>query len=237
MTAWTPDTAEAELRRLAERTRELVRVRRHSAEHVRWVAQVRAVLSETVGEQSPYYASFTALPWSRTGSFIVGGVRDPEGSMDPQAAVDRVHQRAYIQQLDSARGLLEAAADEIARKGLPVARVTNLPPVAPRESPEDVSPVRSPAGGIEQLEAALLRQKVLSGALLVVLVALLAALPLATGRVDAMSAKWYLRGAIYLPLATAAGVWAWLDPKRRGYSVGAILFGVVLQGVLQAFAP
>lgn len=49
---------------------------------------------------------------------MVGGPGDPEGAWDPQTAIERMHQEAYVKQLDGARGLLLAAADYLERADL-----------------------------------------------------------------------------------------------------------------------
>lgn len=117
-TTWTEETALAELRDLAARTKMLATQRRLSAEHTRWIANTLAILEEVFGGNSTYYRSFADIPWKRTGSFMVGGPGDPESSLNPDIAIEREHQKAYINQLDSASGLLVAAADHIVRVGL-----------------------------------------------------------------------------------------------------------------------
>jgi len=76
------------------------------------------MLEEVFGRNSRYCLTFSQYSWKRAGSFVVGGIRDPEGSLDPSAAIDREHQKAYRDQLDSANGLLLAAADHLDRVGL-----------------------------------------------------------------------------------------------------------------------
>lgn len=77
-----------------------------------------AFFEEVFGRDSRYFSSFTMLTWRREQSFVVGGIRDPEASINPQPAIDREHHKAYLEQLDTARGLLIAAKDELERKGL-----------------------------------------------------------------------------------------------------------------------
>lgn len=117
-TNWTEETALAELRDLAVQTKVLAGKRRLSAEHTRWGAHALAILEEVFGRNSRYYLSFADIPWMRIGSFIVGGIGDPEGSVNPDAAMERVHQKAYREQLDSAKGLFLAATDHLERVGL-----------------------------------------------------------------------------------------------------------------------
>ncbi len=87
-----------------------------SADHTRWAARCLAVLEEVFGQDSRYYLSFNALRWVETGSFIIPG--GAGAWRDPQAAVDRRHHQAYLRDLETARGLLLAAADHLARSDL-----------------------------------------------------------------------------------------------------------------------
>jgi hypothetical protein len=117
-TMWTKEAALAELRTLAEQSKGLEPVRRHSEEHTRWAIRVLNVLEEVFGRKSRYYLSFAALGWSETGSFIIGGPGDREGSWNPAAAVEKRHQAAYVRDLGMARGILLAAADHLERADL-----------------------------------------------------------------------------------------------------------------------
>jgi hypothetical protein len=115
---WTKESALEELDRLISVIADLCRVRAMSAEHIRWHQSVVSLLEEVFGQDSRTFVNFSSLAWKRTGSFIVGGLRDPAGSIDPQSAVDREHHKAYLEQLETARGLLLAAKDDLERKGL-----------------------------------------------------------------------------------------------------------------------
>jgi len=75
-------------------------------------------LEDVFGLESRYYLSFASIEWGKTGAFTVGGPGDLEGAYNPQAAVERMHQNAYIQKLDSAKGMLLAAVDELERSDL-----------------------------------------------------------------------------------------------------------------------
>jgi len=85
-----------------------------SAEHTRWAARCLAVLDEVFGRNSRYYLSFSALDWRETGSFIISGGE----WLSPQAAVERRDHQAYLHDLETARGLLLAAADHLVRTDL-----------------------------------------------------------------------------------------------------------------------
>jgi hypothetical protein len=116
---WTRDNALKELRALAAASGDgLTRERRLSANHTRWVARTLAVLEEVFGRESRYYLTFAYFTWGATGSFIVGGPADPGGAWNPQAAIERKEHKAYLEQLESARGLLLAAVDHLERSDL-----------------------------------------------------------------------------------------------------------------------
>jgi hypothetical protein len=103
---WTKDEAMEELRRVLGEVDTLTRVRRFSAPHTRWLARTLRLLEEVFGASSRYYMSVAALKWSETGSFIVS-------AWDPTREIERRHQETYVHQLDMARGLLQAALDEL----------------------------------------------------------------------------------------------------------------------------
>jgi len=115
MSTWTKKTAQAELTALVKEIDRLHREERYSAQHTRWIARTLAVLEEVFGRNSRYYLTFASFTWSRTGSLIVGGPSDPEGSWNPGAALKREHQIAYREQLESAQGVLLAASDHLER--------------------------------------------------------------------------------------------------------------------------
>lgn len=115
---WTKQSASKEIKHLIAEIDELKSVRAESAEHVRWHQAVVALLEEVFGQDSRPFSSFTHLTWRRGGSFLVGGPGDPSGSYNPQAAINREHHKAYLEQLETARGILLASYDELQRKGL-----------------------------------------------------------------------------------------------------------------------
>jgi len=77
---WTKEAALEELRTLAQQSMALERMPRHSEDHTRWSLRVLNVLEDVFGRKSRYYLSFAAIPWAQTGTFIIGGLSDPEGS-------------------------------------------------------------------------------------------------------------------------------------------------------------
>jgi hypothetical protein len=110
---WTKEAALRALHQFAEETRVLANSRRHGEEHVRWLMNSLGLLEDVFGRNSTYYASLAAIPWGRSGSFLVGGPGDPAGSLNPAAAIEREHERAYQEQLETARGFLLGASDRL----------------------------------------------------------------------------------------------------------------------------
>lgn len=118
MPTWTTETAISELEKLIGEIPALKRVRRHSAEHIRWQTKTMGFLEDVFGADSRYFMTFAHIPWGKSSSFIVGGPGDPQGVLNPAAAIERKHQEAYLQQLDSAKGLLQAALEDLQAKGI-----------------------------------------------------------------------------------------------------------------------
>lgn len=100
-----------ELDRLIGKIPELHGGRAFDAEHVRWRQAVVALLEEVFGQESHHFLSFTDLGWRRRGQFVVH-------AFDPDEEAERIHHQAYLHQLDTAKGLLLAARDELGRKEL-----------------------------------------------------------------------------------------------------------------------
>ncbi len=118
MPKWTAASAAAELRAIVAEIGSLSHARRLSAPHMSWIMRTLRVLEQVFGRGSRYYLTFSNLKWYEQSSFIFGGWSDPEGSANPQAAIERRHQEAYVQQLDTAKGLLEAAFYDLEQAGL-----------------------------------------------------------------------------------------------------------------------
>jgi len=113
---WTKENATAELDNLAEQAILLQGCKRNCEDHIRWIAKTRRFLAEIFGEESIYFVNFVSLTWKKQGQFVIGGPLHPRENFDPQLGFDRVHQGAYIKDLDLARGLLLAAKDELGEK-------------------------------------------------------------------------------------------------------------------------
>jgi hypothetical protein len=109
----TKESALVELQKSIDYISELQNERRFSAAHTRWLANTLRVLEEVFGTSSRYFVSLKALTWSQNGSFSIGGPADREGAFNPMLAIEKKHQQAYINQLDSAKGFLLAALDQL----------------------------------------------------------------------------------------------------------------------------
>lgn len=118
MDKWTKEAALKELDALVDIIERLRGERRFSALHTQWLTRTLTFLEEVFGPESRYYLTFASFKWGITGTIMVGGPADPEGSWNPQKAVERRHQEAYLEQLETARGLLLAARDHLKRVGL-----------------------------------------------------------------------------------------------------------------------
>lgn len=112
----TQDQAINILQKLIDEINVLKKSRAFSEQHARWLTNVLAITEELFGQRSRIYLSIANLPWQRRGSFIA----DPwiHGSMDYNAIAERFHHEAYLEQLDTAKGLLEAGIDQINTYGI-----------------------------------------------------------------------------------------------------------------------
>jgi hypothetical protein len=104
---WTKETALKELNNLIEQVTAVKRGTRFSAEHTRWMFRTRRILEEIFGRNSPYYAFFTAMEWQKTGTLVI-----PTGPQlpHPLVAMEQMHHAAYLEQLESTKGMLQEAA-------------------------------------------------------------------------------------------------------------------------------
>lgn len=114
MADWEKDVAIAELEALIAQIPSLARERRLSGPHSEWLMRTLSMLESVFGRNSRYYGSIASLPWQNTGTMFAGGLLDPDGP-DIAASFERQHQEAYRQQLDTARGILQAALAELSR--------------------------------------------------------------------------------------------------------------------------
>ena len=111
MAKWTTNSALEELDALITEIGNLREVQRFSAPHTRWTARTLGLLDDVFGPASRYFLTLAGFHWSDTGSFVT---QNP----DIQSVIERRHHEAYLRQLDSAKGLLQAAADELRRSSM-----------------------------------------------------------------------------------------------------------------------
>jgi REase_DpnII-MboI len=108
---WTKESALAELRALVAQIDSLEGVRRRSAPHVEWVMRVTAFLAEVFGCNSSIYQAFISFPWEHRGQMFFHMI-------GAEQEIEYKHQLAYVEQLETARGLLKGAQRELKRKGV-----------------------------------------------------------------------------------------------------------------------
>src|SRR5512145_1502699 len=111
MSRWTKEAALQELVTLVEETERLQGSYRLSAEHTRWFVRTRQFLDEVFGRRSIYLTLLTRLSWQPAGTFILE-------SWDLEGALEARYYRAYLEALETAKGLLQAAHDELSVKTL-----------------------------------------------------------------------------------------------------------------------
>jgi hypothetical protein len=104
------------LQKLIDEIDILKKDRAFSESHTRWLTNALAIADELFGKQSTIYLSMAALPWKRTGSFIL----DPmiHGTTDINKISEKYHHEAYLMQLDTAKGFLKAGIDQINLYGI-----------------------------------------------------------------------------------------------------------------------
>lgn len=119
----------AELRELASQTSHLESDRKGGELHTRWALRVLTLLEDVFGKQSRFFKTFAGLTF-RTHKQIVASYDEID------YLLGSANREAYISQLETARGILVASADEVQRKGMinirradpesPAARVLDL---------------------------------------------------------------------------------------------------------------
>lgn len=109
MANWTKESATARLAELIAEIEELPKDRPFTAQHNRWSMNTIDFLQDIFGKNSKYYASFRQFTWQELSTRYISG------GMNINQAVDRMNTEAYITQLKSARGFLQAALDKLTR--------------------------------------------------------------------------------------------------------------------------
>jgi len=107
--SWTKNEALIELNLLIQNIDNLYKEQSRSEKHTRWSMRVFRFIEEVFGRNSNQYRVFSSLRWPyiRTLPFalLLDGIE--------QAEVERTNQQEYIKQLETAKGLLEDAKDEL----------------------------------------------------------------------------------------------------------------------------
>jgi len=116
-----------------------------SAEHIKWIAVTKKFLKRNFEEKSEYYNTFASLTWTKKGQYMIGGPARPSESFNPQLGIDRVSQEAYLGELEVARGILQAAREEIIEDGVTLKKSENSIKIFPteliNELPDDIKKV------------------------------------------------------------------------------------------------
>lgn len=111
MPSRTKEAALRELQGLIVECDALTQSYRKSAEHSRWLIRTYQLLEDLFGRKSIHFASFSQLSWQPSGSFFAN-------LDDAQAQLDMRCHRAYLEDLETAKGFLQAAQDELSVKSL-----------------------------------------------------------------------------------------------------------------------
>ena len=111
------------LQELIDEVDKLKKSKAFSTEHTRWISNTFAITKEVFGPNSSIVGNLSRLTWQRKGEFYIEPMFHGDGSIDEM--VQKVNHEAYIEQLDTAKGILLSAIDQIQRRG--VNQVYELP--------------------------------------------------------------------------------------------------------------
>ena len=116
MKVWTKEEALKTLKELADESDRLWSSKVFSTAHIMWMTKCLETFEEVFGPASRYYLSFAQLDWRMANGTII----DPWGEYggNYQAAIDAKHHKAYLKQLEIAKGLLLAAIDYLENREL-----------------------------------------------------------------------------------------------------------------------
>lgn len=87
-----------------------------SEAHTKWLANALYLTENVFGRTSRIYLSLASLPWQRTDPIIVPWHIRENDEYDKFR--NELHHKAYLEQLDTAKGLLKAGIDAIERYGM-----------------------------------------------------------------------------------------------------------------------
>ncbi len=126
---WTVESAKVELMRLVGLCDQLKNAHRSSVEHRRWLANALSFLEEVFGRDSNYFKVLGSFNWSASEAYI--DLDDYGAGTSVNTMLEQKHQQAYSEQMARSKGWLQAAGDELDRKGIVgVYRGKNSPPEA-----------------------------------------------------------------------------------------------------------
>lgn len=87
-----------------------------SEAHTEWLANALYLAENVFGRTSRIYLSLASLPWERTDRIILPW--HIRSTVDYDHFKKKLHHKAYLEQLDTAKGLLKAGIDAIERYGM-----------------------------------------------------------------------------------------------------------------------
>lgn len=111
------------LQELIDEVDKLKRSKAFSTEHTRWISNTFAITKEVYGPNSSIVGHLLRLTWQKEGEFYLESMFHGGASFDEM--LQKVNHQAYIEQLDTAKGILLSAVDQIQRRG--VNQVYELP--------------------------------------------------------------------------------------------------------------
>jgi hypothetical protein len=119
----TDDSARRDLEQIIATCDEIASKHRRSSEWIRWEFNAISFLEAVFGPESRYATAFRHIPWAHTGTIAI----DPDEMRRDHSGyaregvndfISRKHQEAAKSQLGEAKGILQAALDELLRVGV-----------------------------------------------------------------------------------------------------------------------
>lgn len=83
-----------------------------------WILKTSRLLTEIFGDESMYSVNFKSISWKHRGAGFIGGPIRPLESRDPRRGLQRLAVEANTSALRIARGILQAALDEVDEVGV-----------------------------------------------------------------------------------------------------------------------
>ena len=107
----TKKSADQYLRAYIAQIKPLAGTHSFSSEHTRWVTNVLRLLEQVFGRKSRSYLTFCHFTWRFCGTTLIMSYEFRD--QHPDEIIRNRHQAAYIEELESAHGLLSAALDDV----------------------------------------------------------------------------------------------------------------------------